>query len=68
MSGLIRFKAAQDWLDGVGRMQSPAEDQRTPAEFRKFLDERKTQARMSTDEAARLYSDFLKWQRSKETR
>ena len=49
-------------------MQSPAEDQRTPAEFRKFLDERKTQARMSTDEAARLYSDFLKWQRSKETR
>ena len=68
VSGLIRFKAAQDWLDGVGRMQSPAEDQRTPAEFRKFLDECKTQARMSTDEAARLYSDFLKWQRSKETR
>lgn len=67
VQGLIRFKAAQDWLDGARAMQSPAQDA-NPAEFRKFLDERKAQARMSPDEAARLYSDFLKWQRSKEPR
>jgi len=67
VQGLIRFKAAQEWLDGARAMQSPPQDA-NPAEFRKFLDERKAQARMSPDEAARLYSDFLKWQRSKEPR
>nr|WP_315724280.1 MULTISPECIES: hypothetical protein [unclassified Bradyrhizobium] len=67
VQGLIRFKAAQEWLEGARAMQSPTTDG-NPAEFRKFLDERKAQARMSSDEAARLYSDFLKWQRSKETR
>ncbi|BAM92766.1 conserved exported hypothetical protein [Bradyrhizobium oligotrophicum S58] len=67
VQGLVRFKAAQEWLDGARAMQSPAQDG-NPAEFRKFLDERKAQARMSPDEAARLYSDFLKWQRSKEPR
>jgi TRAP-type uncharacterized transport system substrate-binding protein len=67
VQGLVRFKAAQEWLDGARAMQSPTTDG-NPAEFRKFLDERKAQARMSSDEAARLYSDFLRWQRSKETR
>ncbi|CCD95906.1 conserved exported hypothetical protein [Bradyrhizobium sp. ORS 375] len=67
VQGMIRFKAAQDWLDGARAVQSPASDG-NPAEFRKFLDERKAQARMSTDEAAKLYSDFLKWQRSKDAR
>ncbi|MGJ5175668.1 TAXI family TRAP transporter solute-binding subunit [Bradyrhizobium oligotrophicum] len=67
VQGLTRFKAAQEWLDGARAMQSPAPDG-NPAEFRKFLDERKAQARMSSDEAARLYSDFLKWQRSKDAR
>ncbi|NPU13242.1 hypothetical protein HL667_16245 [Bradyrhizobium sp. 83012] len=67
VQGLVRFKAAQEWLEGARAMQSPTTDG-NPAEFRKFLDERKAQARMSSDEAARLYSDFLKWQRSKETR
>ncbi|MGJ5033444.1 MULTISPECIES: TAXI family TRAP transporter solute-binding subunit [unclassified Bradyrhizobium] len=67
VQGLVRFKAAQEWLDGARAMQSPGQDA-NPAEFRKFLDERKAQARMSPDEAARLYSDFLKWQRSREPR
>ncbi|MGJ4893296.1 TAXI family TRAP transporter solute-binding subunit [Bradyrhizobium sp. HKCCYLR20261] len=67
VQGLVRFKAAQEWLEGARAMQSPAPEG-SPAEFRKFIDERKAQARMSTDEAAKLYSDFLKWQRSREAR
>ena len=66
VQGLIRFKAAQEWLDGARAMQRAPDG--TPPEFRKFLDERKAQARMSPDEAAKLYSEFLKWQRTKELR
>jgi len=68
VQGLIRFKAAQEWLDSASAMQSPTLDQGTPAEFRKFLDERKTQAKLSAEEAAKLYSEFLRWQRTKEPR
>jgi uncharacterized protein len=57
--GLVRFKAAQDWLDknrGDAMAQSPP-----PAgaeQFRRFLVERSGGRNVSPDAAARLYDDF----------
>ena len=67
VQGLTRFKAAQDWLDSARMMQAPGQDQGTPAEFRRFLEERKAQATVSPDESARLYGAFQKWRRGKDT-
>ena len=68
VQGLIRFKAAQEWLDGARAMQSPGLDQGSPGEFRRFIEERKAQAKMSPDAAAKLYNEFLQWQRTREPR
>lgn len=66
--GLIRFKAAQEWLDGARTEPSPPQIQGSPAEFRKFLQERKAQVNLTPEQAAQLYSDFLRRQRAKEPR
>ena len=64
--GLIRFKAAQQWLDAARAEQSPQDNQASPADFRTFLQKRKAQANVTPEQASELYRDFLKWQ-SKET-
>jgi len=66
--GLIRFKAAQQWLDGARTEPSSQLIQGSPAEFRRFLQERKAQVNLTPEQAAQLYSDFLRRQRAKEMR
>jgi len=57
--GLVRFKAAQDWLD---RNRGDTTSQSAPPagadEFRRFLVERSGGRSVSPDAAARLYDDF----------
>jgi uncharacterized protein len=65
--GLIRFKAAQQWLDAARLAQSPQDNEGSPAEFRNYLQKSKTQANVTPEQASQLYRDFLKWQRTKET-
>jgi uncharacterized protein len=65
--GLVRFKAAQQWLDAARAEQPPEDNQGSPAEFRKFLRDRKAQANVPPGQASQLYKDFLNWQRTKET-
>jgi TRAP-type uncharacterized transport system substrate-binding protein len=63
--GLVRFKAAQDWLD---RTQAAAPPGPTPAgaeEFRRFLVERSGGRNVSAEDAAKLYDQFLRRQGQK---
>jgi uncharacterized protein len=58
--GLVRFKAAQDWLD---RTQAALPPGPTPAgadEFRRFLVERSGGKNVPAEDAARLYNEFLR--------
>jgi uncharacterized protein len=64
--GLQRFKAAQDWLDGARSTTSgPNAASMSPEEFRSFVSQSNVRMNMSTEEAAKLYDDFVKWRRAK---
>lgn len=64
--GLIRFKAAQQWLDRARAEQPPEQTPGASAEDR-ALQQSKAQANVAPDRASQLYKDFLKWQRAKQT-
>ncbi len=54
--GLVRFKAAQDWLDRA-RGDTPAPTAAAADEFRRFLVQRNGGQNVSPEAAARLYND-----------
>lgn len=61
--GLQRFKPAQDWLDNARNRSGalPGPTRVRADEFREFLVERNGRAKVSDQEAAKLYNDFLRW-------
>lgn len=62
--GLQRFKAAQDWIDRPkAAAASSSTDSRSAEEFRKFITQRSGGAKLSAEEANRLYDHFREWQR-----
>jgi len=58
--GLQRFQPAQDWLN-ARTGAAPAATPVRAEEFRKFLVQRNGSANVSNAQAAKLYSDFLRW-------
>jgi len=58
--GLQRFQPAQDWLN-ARTGSAPAATPVRAEEFRRFLVQRNGSANVSSAQAARLYSDFLRW-------
>lgn len=61
VAGLERFKPAQDWLDKAQAAAPPPSFATTGEEFRRFL-QQKEGRETSSQEAAKVYNDFLKWQ------
>ena len=60
VAGLERFKPAQDWLDKA-QATAPPSSATTGEEFRRFLQQKEGRD-TSSQEAAKVYNDFLKWQ------
>lgn len=60
VAGLERFKPAQDWLDKA-QAAAPPSAASTGEEFRRFLQQKEGRD-TSSQEAAKVYNDFLKWQ------
>jgi TRAP-type uncharacterized transport system substrate-binding protein len=58
--GLVRFKAAQDWLDRSSGAMPPSPTPVGAEEFRRFLVERNGGGSVSPEDAARLYNEFLR--------
>jgi hypothetical protein len=61
VAGLERFKPAQDWLDKAQAAAPPSSSAATGEEFRRFLQQKEGRD-PSSQEAAKVYNDFLKWQ------
>lgn len=61
VSGLERFKPAQEWLDRAKLATSPGPPPLRAEEFAKFLVRRNGPANLSPEDAAKLYSEFLQW-------
>jgi uncharacterized protein len=64
VAGLERFKPAQDWLDKAqpAAAPQPGPSAATAEEFRKFLVQKHGNENVSSQDAAKAYNDFLKWQ------
>ena len=64
VAGLERFKPAQDWLDKAppAAAPQPGSTAATAEEFRKFLVQKHGNENVSSQDAAKAYNDFLKWQ------
>jgi hypothetical protein len=58
--GLVRFKAAQDWLDRTSGAIPPSPTPVGAEEFRRFLVQRNGGENVSPEDAARLYNEFLR--------
>jgi TRAP-type uncharacterized transport system substrate-binding protein len=59
--GLERFKAAQDWLDRSTGALPPSPTPVRAEEFHRFLVQRNGGRNLAPEDAAKLYSDFLRW-------
>ena len=64
VAGLERFKPAQDWLDKAqpAAAPQPGPSAASAEEFRKFLVQKHGNENVSSQDAAKAYNDFLKWQ------
>ncbi len=61
LSGLVRFKAAQDRLDKAQAAMSTSPNPADVEEFRTFLSQRNGRERVSPEETAKIYNNFLRW-------
>jgi uncharacterized protein len=61
VSGLERFKPAQDWLDRAQSATSPGPTSSKTEEFGRFLVQRNGPANASPEDTDKLYNEFLQW-------
>jgi TRAP-type uncharacterized transport system substrate-binding protein len=65
VAGLERFKAAQDRLDIMKPAAASGPLPIGAVEFRRFLVQSNGSAKVSPEDAARLYNDFLQWRQKR---